>query len=135
MLQPNEFSLIQCLLAYSLQNKKCFPELTLCFQTYLLYRYLFLLAKKGGWRVGGRAQEHVTPRSLSAREKLLSLLFNVTLFLFCQLIFACDMFLYAPNLFVKKEINRHEIVQIALIYNTTIFESIQGNTRMKLPCI
>ena len=33
-----------------------------------------------------RAQKHVTPRSLCAREKLLSLLFSISLFLFCQLI-------------------------------------------------
>ena len=30
-----------------------------------------------------RAQKHVTPRSLCAREKLLPLLFSVGLFLFC----------------------------------------------------
>ena len=50
-----------------------------------------------------RAQKHVTPRSLCAREKLLPLLFSVSLFLFCQLIFACDVFLCARNIFVKKK--------------------------------
>ena len=30
-----------------------------------------------------QAQKHVTPRSLGAREKLLPLLFSVSLFLFC----------------------------------------------------
>ena len=64
------------------------------------------------------AQKHVTPRSLYACEKLLSLLFSVILFLFCWLIFACDMFLHKQNLFVKK-INRLEIVQIASFYNIT----------------
>ena len=48
------------------------------------------------------AQKHVTPRSLCARKKLLPLLFSISLFLFCYLIFACDVFLCARNLFLKK---------------------------------
>ena len=49
-----------------------------------------------------RPQQHVTPRSLCACKKLLSLLFCVSLFLFCLLIFTCGMFLCMWNLFIKK---------------------------------
>ena len=49
-----------------------------------------------------RAQKHVAPRSLCAREKLLPSLFSVSLFLFCYLIFASDVFLCARNFFIKK---------------------------------
>ena len=41
-------------------------------------------------------------RSFCAREKLLPLFFSVCLILFCCFIFACDVFLRARNLFVKK---------------------------------
>ena len=45
-------------------------------------------------------------RSLSEREKLLLLLFFVRLLLFCWLIFACDVFFKAQNLFAKKSNNQ-----------------------------
>ena len=51
--------------------------------------------------------------------KIIAFVVCVSLFLFCQLIFACDVFLCAWNLSLKKTINRLEIVLIALIYNTT----------------
>ena len=54
-----------------------------------------------------------------AREKVLPLLFSVSLFLFCWFIFACDVFLCARNLFVRKKINRLEIELIISFYYTT----------------
>ena len=39
-------------------------------------------------------------------KKLLPLLVFVCLISFCLLVFACDVFLSARNLFVKKEINK-----------------------------
>ena len=48
-------------------------------------------------------------------QKLLHLLFSVSLFLFCWLIFACDVFFGARNLSVKKKINKLEIFLIAFI--------------------
>ena len=52
--------------------------------------------------------------SFCARKKLWSLLFFVSLILFCSLVFAFDVFFCARNLFVKK-INRLDIVLIASI--------------------
>ena len=70
------------------------------------------------------SQKYITLRSFCAREKLLPLLFSVSLFLFCQLIFDCEVFLCARNLFVKKKkkLNRLEIVLITSLYNTTFLE-------------
>ena len=42
-------------------------------------------------------------RSFCACEKLLPLLFFVRLLLFCWLVFACDVFFNAQNLFAKKK--------------------------------
>ena len=53
-----------------------------------------------------------------ARKKLLPCLFSVCLILFCWLMLAC-VFLCARNLFVKKKINRLEIVLITSFYYTT----------------
>ena len=50
-----------------------------------------------------RTQKHVTPRSSCTRENLLPLLFSASLFLFCLLIYARDVFLCAQNLFVRKK--------------------------------
>ena len=61
-------------------------------------------------------QATFTLLEVCARKKLLPLLFSVSLFLFCWFIFACDVFLCARNLFVKKKINRLEIVLMASIY-------------------
>ena len=44
-------------------------------------------------------------------------MFSVSLFLFCWSIFACDAFLYAQNLFVKK-VNRFGIVWKTSFYYT-----------------
>ena len=57
-------------------------------------------------------------------EKLLPLLFSINLFLFCQLIFACDVLLCAQNLFLKK-IYRFEILFITSLYYTTDVYSYQ----------
>ena len=64
------------------------------------------------------AQKHVTLKSLCALEKLLPLLFSVSLFLFCYFIFACDVFLCTRNLVLKK-INRLEIVLVTSLYYAT----------------
>ena len=50
-----------------------------------------------------RKASSFTILEVCARKKLLPLLFSVSLFLFCWFIFACDVFLYAQNLFVKKK--------------------------------
>ena len=55
-------------------------------------------------------------RSFCARKKLLPLLFFVHLILFCQFVFACDVFLCAQNFFVKKKINWLKIVLSSIIY-------------------
>ena len=47
-------------------------------------------------------QATFTLLEVCAREKLLPQLFSVCLILFCWFIFACDVFLCALNLFVKK---------------------------------
>ena len=63
--------------------------------------------------------------SFCARKKLLLLLFFIRSFLFCYLVFACDVFFYAQNLFVKKiKINRPKIVLIA---SFTILLSVAKN--------
>ena len=53
-------------------------------------------------------------------KKLLPLLFSVCLIFFCWLMFDCDVFLYARNLFIQKKINRLEIVLITSSYYATL---------------
>ena len=58
--------------------------------------------------------------SFRAREKLLPLLFSVRLFLFCWLVFACEVFLCAQNLSVKKKVNKQtQNCPANLKYSTT----------------
>ena len=61
-------------------------------------------------------------RSFRERKKLLSLLFSVSLFLFCWLIFGVDVLFCARDLFVKKKIitNRLEIVLITSLFYTAV---------------
>ena len=52
-------------------------------------------------------------------QKIVAFVVSVCLILFRWLIFACDVFLSARNLFVKKKINRLEIVTRTSFYHTT----------------
>ena len=62
---------------------------------------------------------HVTPRSLCTREKLLSLLFSVSSFLLCQLIFTGKSFCVREKFSLKKKNKQTSIVLIAPIHYTT----------------
>ena len=61
-------------------------------------------------------------RSFYARKKPLPLSFFICLFLFLLVGFGWFAFLYAQNLFVKKKINRLEIVLVTSFYYTTVFD-------------
>ena len=94
----------------------------------------------GGWRGGGNSSVVLCLRlseqiwvcltsktntfvphiSFRAREKLLPLLLSVHLLLFCWSVFACEMFLCAQNLFVKKKVNKQtQNCPANLKYSTT----------------
>ena len=73
-----------------------------------------------------KKHQHIKQTTLTVLEvcvhsKLLPLLFSVSLFLFCWFIFACDVFLWARNLFVKKKdiMSRLEIALITSFCCTT----------------
>ena len=69
-----------------------------------------------------QAQKHVTPRSLCVREKLLSLLFSVSLFLLAD--FCLWRVCVRAKSFRPKKINRLKIVRIAPFYDTTFGEML-----------
>ena len=66
------------------------------------------------------AQKHVTPRSLCELEKLLTLLFSVSLFFFVSWFLLVTCFCAREIFLSKKKTNRLEIVLITSIYYTTI---------------